>query len=326
MAGDSAAARRSLRRGRGFLHPVQPIPCRRTIEPIRSAGPQDAALRYTSQGRRLLLGEPCCAGWLSSSPSRRPHVFLPRALLRLPRARPLSAPRQLHPRSCSSMRPTAVHRSSTHGTSRIPSPTWVARSRLSMRPARRPTRPSRYESRAGPPATLFDPDTGEFLGQKDALHAHLVGTVADSAANRYRITGTFFDDGSRHVLPGQDYYGIGHVAIKGSAGRVVGKAILYRTTDGGDSWSIDFTRVDTLHLARPEISITLVLPPPAAACRTADRRYSVRGGPWFPLQPGPASCRFFDAGRPSSRRASGLAETLRTGQANSSRSHSGQNA
>ena len=43
---------------------------------------------------------------------------------------------------------------------------------------------------------------------------------------------------------GQDYYGIGHVAIKGSAGRVVGEAILYRTTDGGDSWSLDFTRVD----------------------------------------------------------------------------------
>ena len=92
---------------------------------------------------------------------------------------------------------------------------------------------------------LFDPDTGEFLGQKDALHAHLAGTVTDAAANHYRISGTFFDDGSRHVLPGQDYYGIGHLAIKGSAGRVVGRAILYRTTDGGDSWSLDFTKIDT---------------------------------------------------------------------------------
>ena len=45
-------------------------------------------------------------------------------------------------------------------------------------------------------------------------------------------------------LAGQDYYGIGHVAITGSAGRVVGEAILYRATDGGDSWSLDFTRVD----------------------------------------------------------------------------------
>ena len=92
---------------------------------------------------------------------------------------------------------------------------------------------------------LFDPDTGEFLGQQDALHARVAGAVIDSAANRYRITGTFFDDGSRHVLPGQNYYGIGHVAITGSAGRVVGQAILYRTTDGGDSWSLDFTKIDT---------------------------------------------------------------------------------
>ena len=92
---------------------------------------------------------------------------------------------------------------------------------------------------------LFDPDTGEFLGQQDALHARVAGTVIDSAANRYRITGTFFDNGSRHVLPGQDYYGIGHVAITGSAGRVVGQAILYRVTDGGDSWSLDFTKIDT---------------------------------------------------------------------------------
>ena len=92
---------------------------------------------------------------------------------------------------------------------------------------------------------LYDPNTGEFLGQRDALHARVAGTVIDSAANRYRITGTFFDDGSRHVLPGQDYYGIGDVAITGSAGRVVGEAILYRVTDGGDSWSLDFTRVDT---------------------------------------------------------------------------------
>ena len=92
---------------------------------------------------------------------------------------------------------------------------------------------------------LYDPETGGFLGQKDALHAHVVGTIVDSAGNRYRITGTFFDDGSRHVLPGQDYYGIGQVAITGSAGRVDGEAILYRVTDGGDSWSVDFTRVDS---------------------------------------------------------------------------------
>jgi hypothetical protein len=91
---------------------------------------------------------------------------------------------------------------------------------------------------------LYDPDTGEFLGQRDALHAQVAGQVVDSSGNRYRITATFFDDGSRHVLPGQDYYGIGRVAIQGSAGRVVGDAILYRTTDGGDSWSIDFTKVD----------------------------------------------------------------------------------
>jgi hypothetical protein len=91
---------------------------------------------------------------------------------------------------------------------------------------------------------LFDPNTGEFLGQQDALHAQVVGTVVDSASNRYRIKGRFFDDGSRHVLEGQDYYGIGQVAIMGAAGRVVGEAILYRTTDGGDSWSIDFTRID----------------------------------------------------------------------------------
>jgi hypothetical protein len=92
---------------------------------------------------------------------------------------------------------------------------------------------------------LFDPDTGEFLGQQDALHAQVAGTVIDSAANRYRITGSFFDNGSRHVLPGQDYYGIGHVAIMGSAGRVVGQAILYRVIEGGDSWSLDFTKIDT---------------------------------------------------------------------------------
>lgn len=92
---------------------------------------------------------------------------------------------------------------------------------------------------------LFDPETGQFLGQQDALHAQVAGTVVDSAANRYRITGSFFDNGSRHVLPGQDYYGIGHVTITGSAGRVVGQAILYRTTDGGDSWSLDFTKIDT---------------------------------------------------------------------------------
>ena len=92
---------------------------------------------------------------------------------------------------------------------------------------------------------LYDPNTGAFLGQQDALHAQVSGTVVDSAANRYRITGAFFDDGSRHVLPGQDYYGIGNVTISGSGGRVIGQAILYRTTDGGDSWSIDFTRIDT---------------------------------------------------------------------------------
>ena len=92
---------------------------------------------------------------------------------------------------------------------------------------------------------LFDPNTGEFLGQQDALHAQVAGTVVDAAANRYRITGTFFDNGSRHVVPGQDYYGIGHVTISGSVGKVVGRAILYRTTDGGDSWSMDFTKIDT---------------------------------------------------------------------------------
>ena len=92
---------------------------------------------------------------------------------------------------------------------------------------------------------LFDPNTGAFLGQQDALHAQVAGTVVDSASNRYRIIGTFFDNGSRHVLSGQDYYGIGHVMIKGSAGRVVGDAILYRTISGGDSWSIDFTKVDS---------------------------------------------------------------------------------
>jgi hypothetical protein len=91
---------------------------------------------------------------------------------------------------------------------------------------------------------LYDPNTGAFLGQQDALHAQVAGTVIDSAANRYRITGSFFDNGSRHVLPGQDYYGIGHVVISGSAGQVIGRAILYRTTDGGDSWSMDFTRID----------------------------------------------------------------------------------
>jgi hypothetical protein len=91
---------------------------------------------------------------------------------------------------------------------------------------------------------LYDP-TGVFLGQKDALHAKVVGTVPDSNGQRYRITATFFDDGSRHVLPGQDYYGIGHVTLSGPAGRVVGQAILYRTTDEGDSWSLDFTRIDT---------------------------------------------------------------------------------
>jgi hypothetical protein len=91
---------------------------------------------------------------------------------------------------------------------------------------------------------LYDPDTGEFLGQQDRLHAQVVGTIVDSTAHRYRISGTFFDDGSRHVLAGQDYYGIGQVAIKGSAGSVVGRAILYRVTDGGDSWSLDFTRID----------------------------------------------------------------------------------
>lgn len=92
---------------------------------------------------------------------------------------------------------------------------------------------------------LYDPDTGDFLGQQDSLHAHVAGTIVDSAGSSYRITGTFFDDGSRHVVPGQDYYGIGHVTITGSAGRVVGQSILYRTTDGGDSWSLDFTKIDT---------------------------------------------------------------------------------
>jgi hypothetical protein len=92
---------------------------------------------------------------------------------------------------------------------------------------------------------LFDPNTGEFLGQQDALHAKVAGTVVDSAGRNYRIKGSFFDDGSRHVLSGQDYYGIGHVAIKGRAGRVVGEAVLYRVTDGGDSWSLDFTKIET---------------------------------------------------------------------------------
>jgi hypothetical protein len=92
---------------------------------------------------------------------------------------------------------------------------------------------------------LYDPNTGEFLGQRDALHAQVLGTVVDSTGNHYTITGTFFDDGFRHVLPGQNYYGIGHVAITGSAGRVVGTAILYRVIEGGDAWSIDFTKIDT---------------------------------------------------------------------------------
>ena len=92
---------------------------------------------------------------------------------------------------------------------------------------------------------LFDPNTDEFLGQQDALHARVAGTVVDSNANRYRINGSFFDDGSRHAVPGQDYYGLGHVTITGAAGRVVGQAILYRVTDGGDSWSLDFTKIDT---------------------------------------------------------------------------------
>jgi hypothetical protein len=92
---------------------------------------------------------------------------------------------------------------------------------------------------------IIDPNTGLFLGQNDALHAHLTGTVLDADGRSYQITGTFFDDGSRHVLQGQDYYGIGQVTIAGTAGRVVGQAILYRVIEGGDSWSIDFTKIDT---------------------------------------------------------------------------------
>jgi hypothetical protein len=91
---------------------------------------------------------------------------------------------------------------------------------------------------------IFDPNTGAFLGQHDALYAHLSGSVLDAAGRSYQISGAFFDDGSRHVLPGQDYYGIGHVTISGSAGRVVGTAILYRVEEGGDSWAIDFTKID----------------------------------------------------------------------------------
>ena len=92
---------------------------------------------------------------------------------------------------------------------------------------------------------LYDPNTGAFLGQNDALHAHVLGSVVDSTESHYHLIGTFFDDGSRHVVPGQDFYGIGHVAITGPAGRVVGDAILYRIIEGGDSWSIDFTKIDT---------------------------------------------------------------------------------
>ena len=92
---------------------------------------------------------------------------------------------------------------------------------------------------------IIDPNTGLFLGQHNALHAHLTGRVLDAAGRSYAIAGTFFDDGSRHVLQGQAYYGIGQVAISGSAGRVVGRAILYRVVEGGDSWSIDFTKIDT---------------------------------------------------------------------------------
>ena len=162
--------------------PGAAYPRRRTIEPIRSAGPSGRRTAIYIPGLGLLLGEPCCAGWLSSSSSRRLHVFLRQApLLRLPRARPLSAPRQLHPCSCSSMRPTAVRRSSTRGTSRTLSPIWVAHSRLSMRPARRPTRPLRFRVEGWTSGDLFDPNTGEFLGQHDALHAQVAGTVIDSA-------------------------------------------------------------------------------------------------------------------------------------------------
>lgn len=92
---------------------------------------------------------------------------------------------------------------------------------------------------------LFDPNTDAFLGQRDALHAYIGGGVLDASGRRYSIAGTFFDDGTRHVVPGQDYYGAGRVTIGGSAGRVIGNAILYRVVEGGDSWSIDFTHIDT---------------------------------------------------------------------------------
>jgi hypothetical protein len=77
------------------------------------------------------------------------------------------------------------------------------------------------------------------------LHAHIGGTILDASGRRYSIAGTFFDNGNRHVVPMQSYYGDGHVTISGSAGRVVGNAILYRVVEGGDSWSINFTHIDT---------------------------------------------------------------------------------
>jgi hypothetical protein len=92
---------------------------------------------------------------------------------------------------------------------------------------------------------LYDPSTGAFIGQRDALHARLVGRVLDAVGRRYAVSGTFFDDGSRHVLAGQDFYGIGQVTISDSGRRIAGEAILYRVVEGGDSWSIDFTHIDT---------------------------------------------------------------------------------
>ena len=43
----------------------------------------------------------------------------------------------------------------------------------------------------------------------------------------------------------QDYYGTGNVAIKGISRPCRRRGNPLPGTDGGDSWSLDFTRVDT---------------------------------------------------------------------------------
>jgi hypothetical protein len=92
---------------------------------------------------------------------------------------------------------------------------------------------------------LYDPRSGAFSGQRDALRAQLAGSILDAARHRYTISGSFFDDGSRHVLAGQDYYGVGQVTIGDSTHTIAGNALLYRVSAGDDSWSIDFTHIDT---------------------------------------------------------------------------------